>query len=117
ADSLAPAAAGQSRRNRHIGEGSIAIVFKKMTGRLVPRRKSFQSTSIHHEDVEPAIGVVVIERDAASGSLEQILVFVLASKNSLRIQSGFPRDVDEGRVQWRKGGFGGFANRAGFLTE
>src|SRR5689334_5194220 len=70
-----------------------------MADRFLSLRKALEARAVDEEDVEPAIVVVVVERHAATGGLQQILVLVLAAENRLRVQAGFFCDVHEGDAQ------------------
>ena len=79
----------------HIGECAVAIVSKQMGNRLAAGRKPFEPRSVHQKNIQPAIVVVVVERNSAARGFEQIFVLVLAAKNSFRIEAGFAADVEK----------------------
>ncbi len=54
----------------------------------VAARKAFQPPAVHQENIEPAIVVVVVKREAAAGCFEKILVLVLAAVDRLDGQPG-----------------------------
>ena len=78
-----------------VGESAVAIVFEEAIGGLLAGGKAFQARAVHQENIEPAIVVVIVESDAATGGLQQIFVLVLAAKNHFGVEAGFFRDVDE----------------------
>ena len=45
------------------------------------------------KDIEPAVVIVIVKRDAAAGGFEQILVLVFSAEDGFDIQAGFARDV------------------------
>ncbi len=75
----------QSRSFRHVGERAVAIVLKQMAARFLPCRKAFQTPAIHQENVQPAVVVVIVKGQAASGGFEQILVLMLAAIDGLYV--------------------------------
>src|SRR6185312_12551976 len=90
---------------RDISKSSIAIIFEQMRGRFFSGWKSLESPTIHQKNVQPAVVVVVIERNAAARRLEQILVLVLTAVDGLGIQPSCAADVDK-RCSQRIMGFG-----------
>src|SRR6516165_8054623 len=89
----------QPRFRGYVGERSVAIVLEQtVRGRLI-RRKSLETRSVHQENIEPAIVVVVVERHTTPGRLQQIFVLVLPAENSRRFQSRFLRDIHETNAQ------------------
>ena len=57
--------------------------------------ESFEARSIDQEDVKPSVVIVIVERHAAAGGLEQIFVLVLAAVNCLHVEAGFAADIGE----------------------
>src|SRR5262249_19642243 len=55
AATLAPSGVGDAGLQRHIGEGSIAIVLEEMRCRLAAGGKSLQTRPVNEKDVEPAV--------------------------------------------------------------
>src|SRR5579871_645650 len=84
----------------YIRKCSVAVVAEQVRRGFASDRKSFDLRTIHNEDVEPAIIVVVVEGDAASGSFEQILILVVSSKDRLYVQSRFARDIHKVNAQF-----------------
>ena len=95
AASLAPATAYQTRFDSDIGEGSITIVLVEVAGGFLPLGEPSQARTVHDEDIEPAIIVIIVESNSTTGCFQQVLVLMFSAENGLGIQSGFSRDVDE----------------------
>ena len=62
-----PARSRQPGLLGHVGEGAVAVVLVEAIGRA--RRRAFEARAAQHEDVEPAVVVVVEERHAAARPL------------------------------------------------
>src|SRR5260221_1558026 len=103
-DGLAPTGMLQARLRGDVGKRAVTIVLEQMGGRSLPGGKTFQARTIHQENVEPAVTVVIVESHAAAGRLQQIFIFVFSAKNRFEIESGFASDVDETNVQAVRGG-------------
>src|ERR1700722_12041386 len=86
---------------RYIGKGAIAIVLEKMTARFLPGGKAFESPAVDEEEIEPAIGVVVVEGESAAGGFEQIFVGLLAAVDSLGGKACLLHNVSEADAQGR----------------
>ena len=99
ADALAPAGVLEPSLERDVGESAVAIVLEQVVERLFARWKAFEPRTVDQKNVEPAIVVVVIERDAAASGLEQVFVLVLAAKDRLGVESGFFCNVDKGDAE------------------
>ena len=95
ADALAPAVRGQPGLGGHVGKSSVVIVAIQMIGGRRSRRKSFERGAVHQENVGPAIVVVVENRDAGAGGLDDVFLGVLAAEDLGHGQAGFFRDVNE----------------------
>src|SRR5262249_25450671 len=95
ADALAPSGVADSGLRGDIRKRSVAIVFEKMRGRRLPRRKTFEARAVHQKNIEPAIVVVVVESDAAARRFEQIFVFMFAAKDRFDVEASLLRYVDE----------------------
>ena len=99
------------------------LLSKQMRSRLTAGGEAFETRTVHEKNVEPAIVVVVVERNSATGCFEQIFVLVFAAEDRLGIQAGFAPHVEEGDseiVARRRNFFRGFRflrcrrrNRAG----
>ena len=50
-----------------------------------PRR-----VTVHDEDIEPAIIVIIVESNSATGRFQQVLVLVFSAENGLGIQYRIP---------------------------
>src|SRR5262249_1435143 len=79
--------------DRNISEGAVPIVFVKAIARSRPR--CLKACAVDKKNIEPAVVVVVEERDAAPGGLHQIAILLLAAENRLGSEPRFLRDVDE----------------------
>src|SRR5579863_5123397 len=99
ADALSPARMRDSSLQSHVGESSVAIVAEKMRSWFVAGGEALKARSVHQKYIEPAIVVVVVEGNAASSSLEQIFILVLAAVDGLGIQAGLACNVEEGDSQ------------------
>src|ERR1700733_14966643 len=73
----------QAGASRYIGKGTVAVVLEKMTAGLLAGGKAFESPAIDEEEIEPAIGVIVVEGESAAGGLQQIFVGLLSAVDSL----------------------------------
>src|SRR6202162_2768339 len=67
ANALAPARVPYSRLGGNVGEGAIAIVTEKMRSGFAARGKAFEPRTIHQENVEPAVVVIIIKSDTTAG--------------------------------------------------
>src|SRR5438034_3926666 len=83
----------QSSFDSHVSRRTIPIILEQMGGRLFAGRKTFQAPTVYQKNIQPAIVVVVVERDAAAGGLKQVFIFVLATVNRLCVESRFATDV------------------------
>src|SRR2546427_6203749 len=66
-----------------------------MRRRLLAPGETFQPRSIHQENVEPAVVVVIIKSNAAASGLKQIFVLVLAAVDCFGIQPRLAGDIDK----------------------
>ena len=57
--------------------------------------KTFEPGAVHQKNIQPAVVVVVIERDPAARGLKQVFVFVLAAEDGLGVEAGGTSHVDE----------------------
>jgi hypothetical protein len=80
---------------RNVGKSAVAIVLEQMRDGFLSRRKPFEAGAVHQEDIEPAIVVVVVERDTAAGCFEKIFVLVRAAKNCLDVKARLLGHVEE----------------------
>ena len=64
------------------------IVAIQTIGRTLPGRKSFELRSVHQENIEPAVVVVIEERDSIAGGLNDVFLGIDATKDILRRESG-----------------------------
>jgi hypothetical protein len=86
-----------------VGESAVAIIFEKAGDGFPTFGKSFETPAIHEKNVEPAVVVVIVESDAATGGFEKELVFVFAAVNGLCVEAGFFGDVE--KIYAERGGF------------
>jgi len=89
-----------------VGEGAVAIVFEEMIGGFLPGGETFEAGAVDEKNVQPAVVVVIVERDAAAGGFEKIFIFVLAAENGFGVEAGFARDVEKGNAKIVVGGGG-----------
>jgi hypothetical protein len=85
----------QSRTLGDIGERAVAVVLEEMTAGLLACGKPFEPPSIDQEDILPAVVVVVVEREPAAGSFEEIFIGELAAVDGLDVKAGLGGDIDE----------------------
>ena len=70
---LSEAAPGHSSLFRHVGEGSVAIVFIKSVAQRCFGDKKITFAAVHQIDVHPAVVVIVEKCDTWSGALREVL--------------------------------------------
>ena len=80
ATALPPSRMRQACILGHVGERTVPIVVKQVACRLPPLREALKGGSIHQEDVEPPVMVVIEECDAAPHFLDEIVLFGRTSK-------------------------------------
>src|SRR5256884_1821661 len=76
ADALSPAGVGYASLQSNVGECAVSIIFEEMGRWLLALGETFQARSVHQENVEPAVVVVIIKSNAAASGLKQIFVLV-----------------------------------------
>src|SRR5262245_60633134 len=64
----------QARLLRHVGKGPVAVVPKQIACRLEIADLGIEAAAVDEEDIEPAVVVVIEERDATAHFLEQELL-------------------------------------------
>ncbi len=79
---------GQPRGPRDILEPAVAGVPVQERPRLLPLRKSVERRPVDEEEIEPAVVVVVEQRDAGAGRLEQVPVRVHAAEHDAAGEAG-----------------------------
>src|ERR1700733_8441598 len=85
---LAPASSVlQSRTDRHIGEGSIAIVLEETTVRFLALRKTLQPPAIDQKEIDPAIVIVVVEGQATASSFKEVFIGEFAAVDCLNVEA------------------------------
>ena len=104
ADALSPAGVGYASLQSNVGECAVSIIFEEMGRWLLALGETFQARSVHQENVEPAVVVVIIKSNAAASGLKQIFVLVLAAVDCFGIQPRLAGDIDKTYAEI--GGFG-----------
>src|ERR1035438_2136958 len=93
---LSPARAQfEARAFANIGERAVAIILKETTMRFMALGESFKAPAIYKKNVQPAVIVVVVERQAATGRFEQVFIFVHAAIDRFHIEARTFYDIDE----------------------
>src|SRR5213080_1321951 len=95
ANALSPAGVGYASLQSNVGECAVSIIFEEMGRWLLALGETFQARSVHQENVEPAVVVVIIKSNAAASGLKQIFVLVLVAVDCFGVQSGFAGDIDK----------------------
>ena len=72
---------GQACLLRDVGKRAVAVVVKEIARRLTVADFRVEAAAVDEEDVEPAVVVVVEERDAAAHFLEQELLVGRTPRN------------------------------------
>src|SRR6266849_6624316 len=57
-----------------IGKSTVAVILEKMRSRFLSSRKTFEAPAVDEENVQPAVVIVIVESDAATGGFEKILL-------------------------------------------
>ena len=91
----------QTRFGSHVYKRAVAIIFEKMRCGLLARGKAFETRTIHQENVEPTVVVIVVEGDTTASRFQQILVLVFAAENSFHAQAGVPGHIDKAHAEIR----------------
>ena len=73
AHALAPAGMQQAGLRGDVGECAIAIVLEQMGRGSLAGGKTFQTRTVDQENIEPAVVVVIVERNAAAGRSSKYL--------------------------------------------
>jgi len=94
-DALRPTRALQPGLLRDVGERAVLVVAVQPVGRLGGR--VLEARAGRDEDVQPAVVVVVDERNAAGGRFGDELHPFLVAEDDRRGESGLPGDVRQGR--------------------
>ena len=100
---LAPAVRADARPGRHVLERAVAFVAIQVRRWLATLREPFERGAVDEEDVQSAVVVVVEDRDAAPGGLEQVPVGAKAAEyghgRDTCVSGGVrEREPDSGRV-------------------
>src|SRR5437667_6011710 len=104
ADPLSPAGVGYASLQSNVGECAVSIIFEEMGRWFLALGETFQARSVHQENVEPAVVVVIIKSNAAASGLKQIFVLVLAAVDCFGIQPRLAGDIEKTYAEI--GGFG-----------
>src|SRR5260370_31402853 len=67
--------------------------------RFLPSRKTFEAPAVDEENIQPAVAVVIVESDTATGGFEKVFVFVFAAEDGFCVQAGLTRNVEEGNTK------------------
>src|SRR5439155_20877938 len=70
ANALSPAGVGYAGLHGNVCECSVTIILEKMRRRLLALGETFQARSVHQENVEPAVVVVIVKSNAGAGGLK-----------------------------------------------
>src|SRR5207244_377224 len=95
ADSLSPARSRQTRFERYVAESAVMIIAIKLIGRRLSSGEPFQSGAIHDEDVGPAVVVIIENRNAGAGCLDDVLLAIKPAKHVGHGEAGFFGDISE----------------------
>ena len=76
-----------TRFEGHVGKRAVAIILEQAGDGLLSGGKSFEARAVDEKNIEPAVVVVVVERDSAAGGFEQIFIFVFTAENGLDIEA------------------------------
>ncbi len=71
-----------------------------MTSGLVSSGKIFQAPTVHQKNVEPAILIVVVERNTATGGFQEVLVLILVAIDGFRVEARPSRHIDKLHPEW-----------------
>src|SRR5947199_161790 len=85
----------QASLRSHVHERAVAIVLKQVGRGSLAGGKTLKPRAIHEENIQPTVVAVIVECDATTGRLQQILVFVLTAEDRLYIQPRLASYVDE----------------------
>src|SRR6266851_5470037 len=99
ADTLSPAEMQQAGFGGDVGERAIAIVLEEMICGFLACGETFEAPAVDEKNIQPAVVVVIVERDAAAGGFEKILVLVLAAEDGFGVEAGFARYVEKGNAE------------------
>jgi len=87
ADALPPPGVRDARFECHVGERAVAIIPEQARDGLLSGGKSFEARAVDEKNIEPAVVVVVIERDSAAGSFEQVFVLIFTAEGGFGVES------------------------------
>ena len=103
ADALSPTRSGEAGLCSDIRESSVVIVAIEMISRRWSGRKRFEPGSVHQKNIGPAVIVVIKDRDAGAGGLDDVFLGVDAAEDLLHGEARFFGYVGEvgDRFGWR----------------
>src|ERR1039458_6509830 len=100
-DTVRPTHARETGLRGDIGEGAIPVVLvEPVSG---PRRRPFQTRAAEHQDVQPAVVIVIEEGDAAAHRFDDVQVAVDAAVNHRFAQARVRGHVRKARVKGQPG--------------
>ncbi len=88
-----------------------------MIGGFLPGGETFEAPAVDEKNVQPAVVVIIVERDAAAGGFEKIFILVLAAENGFGVEAGCARDVEEGNAEITVGSSGGLWSSCALRKE
>src|SRR5438105_6557946 len=89
ADALSPARGSQAGLFGYVGKSAVMVVVEEMIGRRRSSVLRVQRSSIHNEDVWPAVVVIIDYGDAGPRGLDDVLFRRLVAGDDLKLQAGF----------------------------
>ena len=101
---LAPSASRQAGLFGDVRKGSIPIVVKQLVAWRRAWSKSLYPRAVHKEQVQPAISVVVEERDPGAGRLQDVLLPFFSAGDMVELHSCSRPHLahDEAKGPWRR---------------
>ena len=70
ANPLSPTGVSEPGPGSDIGESAVTIVAEKMRRGFATCGKALEAPAVHDKNVEPAVVVVIVKRNATTGSFE-----------------------------------------------
>src|ERR1700723_4324744 len=84
-----------------------------MTAWLLPFGEAIETPAVDEEEVEPAVVVIVVKRQAAACGLQEVLILALRAVSCCDVEAGLLCDVDVGESERRALNRGLRAGRGG----
>src|ERR1700722_20376220 len=72
-----------------------------MTAWLLPFGEAIETPAVDEEEVEPAVVVIVVKRQAAACGLQEVLILALRAVSCCDVEAGLLCDVDVGESERR----------------